>query len=94
METVTVQPNENVFQVLGVPNASFEKIRLDLMVSIVKWFKASGLSQTNASLVLGCSQPQLNDVLKHRYEKFSIERLLKMSEKTGSKVELRILEAA
>lgn len=90
----TVEPNQNLFEVLGVPNAAFEKMRLDLMVAVAKWFKASGVSQTRAAELLECSQPQLNDILKFKYEKFSIERLLKIVEKTGQRATLSILEAA
>jgi len=94
MEMTTIEPNQNLFEVLGVPNATFEKMRLDLMLAIAKWFKTANISQTEAAELLECSQPQLNDILKFKYDKFSIERLLKIVEKTGQRAELNILEAA
>jgi len=94
MEMTTIEPNQNLFEVLGVPNATFEKMRLDLMLAIAKWFKTANISQTEAVELLECSQPQLNDILKFKYDKFSIERLLKIVEKTGQRAELNILEAA
>lgn len=94
MDMTRVEHGQNLFEVLEVQNAVFEKMRLELMVAVSNWYKGSGLSQSEAAEFLDCSQPQLNDVLKFKYEKFSIERLLKIVEKTGKRAELRILEAA
>lgn len=60
MKETIIKSDENIFEVLGVPNASFEKIRLDLMLAIHDWFESSGLTQTKAAEVLGCTQPQLS----------------------------------
>lgn len=94
MKTTTVKPGENLFEVIGVQNAAFEKMRLDLMLVVSDWFESVELSQKEAAELLECSQPQLNDILKFKYEKYSIERLLRIVEKTGKRAELKILEAA
>lgn len=94
MEITTIEANQNLFEVLGVPNPTFEKMRLDLMVAVAKWFKVAEVSQTQAAELLECSQPQSNDILKFKYEKFSIERLLKIVEKTGQRAEISIFDDA
>ena len=94
MNKTTIKENENIFEVLKVPNASFEKMRLDLMLEIHDWFESSGLTQAKASEVLACTQPQLSQIIKGRYEDFTIERLVKMLDKLGKCVKVNVLEAA
>jgi len=89
-----VKSDENIFEALEVANSGYEKIRLDLMVTIRQWFKESGLNQQEASQVLKCTQPQLSAVLNTKYEEFTIDRLVKMVSHIGKNIELRVLEAA
>ncbi len=89
-KTTVINPGDNIFEVLNVPNATYEKMRLDLMVEITNWFKSSGLSQVQAAEKLGCNQPQLSLVLKGKYEEFTIDRLVKMVINTGKDVSLNI----
>jgi len=91
---ITIKANENIFDVLNVPNASFEKMRLDLMLEIHNWFESSGFTQAKASEILACTQPQLSQILKGRYEDFTIERLVKMLDKLGRSVTVNVLKAA
>ena len=94
MKSQIVKADENIFEALEVANSGYEKIRLDLMLTIRKWFKESGLSQQEASKQLQCTQPQLSAVLNTKYEEFTIDRLVKMVSHIGKNIELRILEAA
>ncbi|MCF6191251.1 MAG: helix-turn-helix domain-containing protein [Cocleimonas sp.] len=94
MNKTVIKSDENIFEVLGVPNASFEKMRLDLMLEIHEWFELSGLTQVKAAKVLACTQPQLSLILKGRYEDFTIERLVKMLDSLGKTVKVNVLEAA
>jgi predicted XRE-type DNA-binding protein len=94
MNKTVIKTDENIFEVLGVPNASFEKMRFDLMLEIHDWFELSGLTQVKASKILACTQPQLSLILKGRYEDFTIERLLKMLDGLGKTVKVKVLEVA
>ena len=87
-----VKADENIFEALEVANSGYEKIRLDLMLSIRQWFKESGLNQQEASQVLKCTQPQLSAVLNTKYEEFTIDRLVKMVSHIGKNIELRVLK--
>ena len=94
MKNETVKVNDNIFEALEVSNSGYEKIRLDLMLVIRKWFKNSGLNQQDAAKALCCTQPQLSAVLNTKYEEFTIDRLVKMVSCIGKNVEITVLEAA
>jgi len=94
MKNKIVKANENIFEALEVKNSAYEKIRLDLMLVIRKWFKNSGLNQQDAAKALCCTQPQISAVLNTKYEEFTIDRLVKMVSCIGKEVEIKVLEAA
>jgi len=94
MKSEVVKGDENIFEALEVKNSGYEKIRLDLMLVIRKWFKSSGLNQQDAAKALCCTQPQISAVLNTKYEEFTIDRLVKMVSCIGKDVEIKVLEAA
>ena len=69
-------------------------MRSELMIAIRKWVKDTGLTQANAAIRLNTTQPILNDVLKGRYEKFTIDRLVKMVDAAGLRVSISVNKAA
>lgn len=91
MSTTHVTPaNGNIFADLNVPDAENEKLRLVLLASIREWFKQSGLTQKVAAESMGIKQPVLNDALNGRYQKFTIDRLVKMLSTVGLHVNITI----
>jgi predicted XRE-type DNA-binding protein len=94
MKRETIKAEENIFEALEVANSGYEKIRLDLMLTIRQWFQKSGLNQQEAAKMLNCTQPQISAVLNTKYEEFTIDRLVKMVSCIGKNIELRILETA
>jgi predicted XRE-type DNA-binding protein len=94
MKRETIKAEENIFEALGVANPGYEKIRLDLMLTIRQWFQKSGLNQQEAAKKLNCTQPQISAVLNTKYDEFTIDRLVKMVSCIGKNIELRILETA
>jgi len=50
MKNEVLKADENIFEALEVANSGYEKIRLDLMLVIRKWFKSSGLNQQETIL--------------------------------------------
>lgn len=94
MKSEIVKANDNIFEALEVANSGYEKICLDLMLVIRKWFKNSGLNQRDTAKALCCTQPQLSTVLNTKYEEFTIDRLVKMVSCIGKNVEITVLEAA
>ena len=94
MKNEVLKADENIFEALEVANSGYEKIRLDLMLVIRKWFINSGFNQQEAAKALCCTQPQISAVLNTKYEEFTIDRLVKMVSCIGKNVEITVLEAA
>lgn len=70
------------------------KMRSELMMEVSDYVKRSGLTQSVAAEKLGITQPRLNDVLKGRIEKCTVDRLVNMLAAVGYKVNLHISHAA
>ena len=69
-------------------------MRSDLMRRIQAAVDRWGLSQTDAAKRLGVTQPRLNDLLKDRLAKFSLDALVLLAVRAGLAVRLEIVEAA
>ena len=95
MKSKHISPSDgNIFADLNLPDAENLKLRSELMIAIRKWVKDTGLTQANAAIRLNTTQPILNDVLKGRYEKFTIDRLVKMVDAAGLHVSISVNKAA
>lgn len=94
MKRELIKAEDNIFEALEVANSGYEKIRLDLMLTIRQWFQKSGLNQQEAAKMLNCTQPQISAVLNTKYEEFTIDRLVKMVSCIGKEIQLKILETA
>lgn len=70
------------------------KLRSELMMEVSAYVKHTGLTQSKAAKKLGTTQPRLNDVLKGRIEKCTVDRLVNMLAAVGYKVNLKISHAA
>lgn len=90
------QASANLFRDLGFPPEEAQNLllRSDLMTRIERYVKASGLSQKDAAVRLGVTQPRLNDLLKGKIEKFSLDALVNMLGHAGMRVALSVKKAA
>jgi len=70
------------------------RLRAALMMKIAEYVKQSDLTQAEAARRLGTTQPRLNDVIKGRIEKCTVDRLVNMLSQAGFKVDLEIHRAA
>lgn len=86
----------NVFLDLGFDKAEAEnlKLRSELMIAIVVFYRRSGLTQAEAARRLGISQPRLNALLKSKIDQFSLDALVKIANRAGLNVRLVIRKAA
>jgi predicted XRE-type DNA-binding protein len=64
------------------------KARAALMIEIELAVTGWGLSQAMAAKRLGLTQPRLNDLLRGRIEKFSLDALANIAAKAGLAVEV------
>ena len=70
------------------------KLRSELMMKVSEYVEQSGLTQSQAAKCLGTTQPRLNDVLKGKIEKCTVDRLVNMLSAVGYKINLNISRAA
>ena len=73
--------------------AGYLMIRSRLMLEVDQFVKRSGLTQLEASKKLGITQPRLNDLLRGKIQKFSIDALVKMLSRIGVHVDVNVRAA-
>ncbi len=81
-----------IFIDLGFPpdEAAVLQMRADLMADIRKFIKVKDLTQVNASKILGVSQSRVSDLLRGKWEKFSLEMLITLATRAGMHVSVKI----
>ena len=68
--------------------------RSELAMAIREVVETWGQSQAQAAVRLGVTQPRLNDLLRGRLDRFSVDALIALAERAGLAVEMRIGLAA
>ena len=66
----------NVFEDIGLPDAAGALFKAELTYQISRRIKALGLTQSQAGVRLGLSQPDVSRLMKGRRSGFSTDRLL------------------
>lgn len=86
----------NVFLDIGFRPEEAQNLHLrsELMSRIERYVRSSGLTQKECAARLGVTQPRLNDLLKGRIEKFSLDALVNILGHAGMRVELKVRKAA
>lgn len=86
----------NIFIDIGFGKAEAEnlKLRSGLMISIIQYYRKSGLTQAAAAKALGLTQPRLNALLKGKIGLFSLDALVTIASKAGLSVRLVVKKAA
>ncbi len=74
--------------------AATMKIRADVMIAIHDAIRAWDTTQAQAARRLGVTQPRLNDLLRGKIDKFSLDTLLTLAGRAGLKVKINIKNAA
>lgn len=69
-------------------------LRSDLLIAIQQEVRDWGLTQTQAASRLGITQPRLNDLLKGKIAKFSLDALVELARSAGLSVRLEVAKAA
>jgi predicted XRE-type DNA-binding protein len=87
---------DSVWDAIETDTATAANLRLRsrLMMAVSEYVKQSGLTQAEAARRLGTTQPRLNDVLKGKIEKCTVDRLVIMLAAVGYTVNLDISNAA
>jgi predicted XRE-type DNA-binding protein len=91
MKRAMVHSSGNVFIDLGFSpdEAAILQMRADLMVDLRKFIKAKRLTQAKAAQILGVSQSRVSDLIRGKWERFSLEMLIILATKAGMRVVLK-----
>ncbi len=94
-EPLVITEFNSVWEAVGISaeEAANLEVRSELMLQIRKIVKDRGWSQATAAKHCGVSQPRINDLLRGKINKFSIDALVNMAGALGRRVNFR-LEAA
>ena len=84
----------NVFTDLGFDPDEADNLLLRAKLMSHIRGAARDMTQQDAAALFGVSQPRLNDVLRGKIEKVSLDALVKMLGNAGMRVEIRVRKAA
>ena len=70
------------------------KLRSALLMALKRHLEAAGLSQAQAAVLLGVTQPRVSDLMRGKINLFGLDALVNMASAAGLHVELRVLEPA
>jgi predicted XRE-type DNA-binding protein len=70
------------------------KARSHLLMAIQQTVEGWDVTQAAAAKRLGLTQPRMNDLIRGRISKFSLDALIKLASEAGLKVRLQIRKAA
>ena len=91
MSEAVVNSSGNVFIDLGYSpdEAAILQMRGDLMADLRKFIKAKKLTQAKAAESLGISQSRVSDLIRGKWERFSLEMLITLATRAGMHVTLK-----
>jgi predicted XRE-type DNA-binding protein len=92
---VEYQEFENVWDALcDTPEeAANLTLRSELMIQISEIIKKKAWTQAEAAKQCGVSQPRINDLLRGRINRFSVDALVNIATALGRKVQLKLKAA-
>ena len=84
--------SDNIFTDLGFGPLEANKLELkaQLMVILSNWIKENRLTQLEAAEQLLVSRPRVSDVMTGKIDKFTIDALVDMVERSGQHVRLEV----
>jgi predicted XRE-type DNA-binding protein len=74
--------------------AAAMKMRSSLLIAIEQKVESWGVTQATAARRLGITQPRLNDLLRGKIDKFSLDMLIEIAAKADLKVRMQITKVA
>lgn len=69
------------------------RARVELMQRIAAIVKASGWTQADAAKQCGVTQPRMNDLLRGRVSRFSLDALVNIATAMGQQVQISLVAA-
>lgn len=90
MKEKITKSSGNIFTDLGFDagEAVVLQMRAKLMNDLRDFIRLSGMSQTEAAKRLGITQSRVSDLMRGKWDKFSLEMLVSLEARLGRKVTL------
>ncbi|OGW32300.1 MAG: transcriptional regulator [Nitrospirae bacterium GWC2_42_7] len=91
MKEPVIKSSGNVFLDLGFPpeEAAILQMRSEIMADLRKFIKNRKLTQAKAAEIFGVSQSRVSDLIRGKWEKFSLEMLIVLATKAGMRIRLQ-----
>ncbi len=91
MSEEILKSSGNVFLDMGYSpdEAAILQMRADLIAQLRRVIKAKKLTQAKAAKLLGVSQSRVSDLVRGKWEKFSLEMLITLATRAGLHVSLK-----
>lgn len=85
MKEPIIESSGNVFADLGFSpeESTLLQLRADLMASLRQAIEVRGWTQAHAAEVLGIGQPRVSDLIRGKWEKFSLDMLITLAVRVG-----------
>ena len=95
-EPMNVEVFDSVFDALADTPAEAANLtaRADLLLSIRERVESWNVPQEQAAKRLGLTRPRLNDLLRGKLDKFSLDALVNVATAAGFKLHIQLEEAA
>lgn len=92
MKEKIVSSSGNVFADLGFPpeEAAILAMRADLMAQLRLAVEKRNWTQVEAAKVLGISQSRVSDLMRGKWDKFSLDMLVTLATRAGLHCELKL----
>ena len=75
---------------VGPSSSPAERFRWELCQSLVRYMVEKGLSQVAYAKLLGIDQSRVSEIVNHRIDKVSTDKLIGYNEKINPKVEFKV----
>ena len=91
MSEAVINSSGNVFIDLGYSpdEAAILQMRADLIADLRKFIKAKRLTQAKAAEILSISQSRVSDLIRGKWERFSLEMLIILATRAGMHIILK-----
>lgn len=92
MKEAITDSSGNVFSDLGFDpsEAAILQMRAKLMNDLRDFIQSSGMTQMEAAERLGIAQSRVSDLVRGKWDKFSLEMLISLEARAGRKVHLEL----
>jgi predicted XRE-type DNA-binding protein len=96
MSEQVIQSSGNVFADLGFSpgEAAILAMRSDLMLKLRQVIEARGWTQAQAAETLGVSQSRISDLVRGKWDKFSLDMLVTLAARAGLTARIELADAA